>query len=324
MRTFSADRADIEGLRTIEDQYGRRTRICVRGGRESFNVPDAFTGNDDLMEWLKGLPDLDQRDAEKITAEIDHRDPLAPATSEPSNALQRAKAWAIGLSVFAGAVSVPVMFYRHREIRETSLVVLALCVVLGIVLVHLFPLFFTIFRRKPDPRADVGFLVMWPGVAMLLSYQFANDPSHLVDPMQLIYWVLLFLACFVASLFRIAWTSATRWALLAALIIFGSISSIGVTNALDVVPDHSVAAVYSAQVVKLYESHGKTTTYYLRLTPWGPIGYYDDVSVSQKRYERAHVGDVVCTGLHPGFLHAAWYTLVACPLELRVPAFPEP
>jgi hypothetical protein len=95
LRTFSANRDEIEGLRTIEDQYGRRTRICMKGGHGDFNVSDAFTGKDGLKEWLKGLPDLDQRDGERITQEIDQQSSLGllPWSREEAAARKNKDAW---------------------------------------------------------------------------------------------------------------------------------------------------------------------------------------------------------------------------------------
>ncbi len=322
VRTYSARREEIDGLRTIQDQYGRRTRICLKSHDGDFNISDGFTGNDELKEWLKEFPDLDQRDADQIEQELNQHSSLEPESSAGWNALKHAKAWAIGLSILTGAASIPVLFLGRSSLYIVSLIALALSLPLGIVLVHVFPLWFTIFKRKPDPRADIGFLVLWPGFAMLMSNQTGSDPTHLVDMTQMIYWVLFVWACYVAALFGIAWRSPTRWALLAVLLIFGCFSGVGLANILNTLPDHSAARLYRAQVVKRYESHGKSTTYYLRLTPWGPLGYFDDVDVPKRFYDGEKVGDLVCTGLHPGFLHAPWYTVTACPQDLMMPVFP--
>ena len=69
----------------------------------------------------------------------------------------------------------------------------------------------------------------------------------------------------------------------------------------------------------MYETHGKNASSYLRLAPWGPTAYYEDVDVPKRVYQGARVGDQICIELHSGFLHAPWYTLTPCPEQLAAP-----
>lgn len=227
--------------------------------------------------------------------------------------LKQAKAWAIGLSIVAGTASIPVLFVSYAPLYTASLVLLALFPPLGILLIHRFPLLFTIFKRKIDPRADIGFAIIWPGIGMVMSYKTGSDPTHLVDTFQLTYWALLVLLCYVAALFRIAWGNPSRWGALAGLLIFGGIYATGLINAANTVPDRSGPLLYRTEVLRMYETHGRNGGSYLRLAPWGPISYSDDVDVPKSIYREVKVGDQVCIGLHSGFLHAPWYTLTPCP-----------
>jgi hypothetical protein len=311
LRTHTAHRNDIEGLRKIEDQYGRRTRICLKEGRGAFNVSDSFTGNDDLKEWLNGLPNLDEQDATQITQQISNQAALEATDDKGPNALEKAKTWMICLSIAAGFVSIFALV-DYGPLHAPSTVLLALFPPLGIWLVHRFPLLFTMFKRKVDPRADIGFVIIWPGIAMVMSYNTGSDHTHLVSPSPLIYWVLLILLCYVALLFRTAWENPSRWGVLAGLVLLGGIYSIGLVNAADTLPDLSVPRPYRTEILKMYVSQGRNASFRLRLAPWGPIDYKDDVSVPRHIYQQVKVGDQICIGLHPGFLRAPWYTLTTC------------
>ena len=211
-RTHSATRTEIEGLRKIENQYGRWTRVYLKQDLGSFSVSDFFAGNEDLNEWFKGLPDLDGRDADEITKEVSLQEPRAQQETGTSNAFGPAKAWAMGLSILVGVVSVPVMFVSYAPVYNASLVVLLACPIAGILLLRRFPLLFTVSKRKPDPRADLGFLLIWPGIGVAFSYQNSNDPTHLVDTFQLIYWALAVLVSFLAAILPAVWKSPSRWA----------------------------------------------------------------------------------------------------------------
>ena len=263
-----------------------------------------------MNEWLKGLPDLDQEDADEIERQISNHGSLGVAGN--LYAPKQAKAWAIGLSVAAGIVSIPVIYVNYAPIYTPSLVLTVLFPVLGILLIRRFPLLFTMFKRKTDPRADIGFVVIWPGIGTLLSYQTGNDATHLVDASRLIYWVLLILIFYVAALFRTAWENPSRWGVLAGLLLLGSMYSVGLINAANTIPDHSVPILYRAQVLEMHVTQGRNASFRLRLAPWGPIDYRDDVNVARRIYQQAKAGDPVCIGLHPGFLHAPWYTLAPC------------
>jgi len=321
-RIHRATRDEIEGLRTIQNQYGRWTRVYLKHDQGAFNVSDSFKGEDDLKEWFKGIPDLDQRDADEIKREAGSQDSPTLPDTDSSKRFDQAKGWAIGLSVLAGAISIPVMWVSYAPIYRAALVVLLGCPPLGIILLHRFPLLFTAFRRKPDPRADLGFLIVWPGIGVMFSYQTANDPSHLVDSLQLVFWVLLIFAGFFAALFQTAWKSPSRGGVFFAIVLLGGMYSIGLVNGVNSLADTSAPQLYQTSIVKMYESHSsKGTRYYLRVSPWGPIVYPDDVDVPRSTYNTTRVGDSVCLGLHPGFLHAPWYTVVPCPAQ-QVPAIP--
>ncbi len=315
-RIHRATRHEIEGLRTIENQYGRWTRVYLNDDQHAFNISDSFTGKDDLKEWFKGIPDLDVRDADQIAEEVSSHDSAGSVGTDRSKGFDLAKRWAIGLSVLAGAVSIPVIWVNYAPVYRVALVVLLACPPVGIILLYRFPLHFTAFRRKPDPRADLGFFIVWPGIGVMFSYQTANDPSHLVDSLQLFYCVLLIFAGYVAALFQTAWKSPSRGAVFFAVALLGGMYSIGLVNAANSIPDKSPPHLYQSRVLKMHESHSsKGTRYYVRVAPWGPITYPDDVDLPRSTYQAFHVGDPVCFGLHPGFLQAPWYTSMPCPVR---------
>lgn len=316
-RTHGATRSEIEGLRKIENQYGRWTRVYLKQDLGSFSVSDFFAGNDNLKEWFKGLPDLDERDADEIAKEVSlHESPTQNETGA-SKVFGLAKAWAIGLSVLAGAASVPVMFVSYTPVYKTSLIVLLTCPIAGVLLLRRFPLLFAVFKRKLDPRADLGFLIIWPGIGVIFSYQTSNDPTHLVDFSQLMYWVLAVLMSFLAVLFPAVWKSPSRWTVLFFLIITGGMYSIGLVNSINKLLDQSSSRPYETWVLKKSKSHSsKGTRYLLRVASWGPVSYPHDVDVPMRTYNKTRVGDPVCYGLHPGFLRAPWYTSTSCTEQL--------
>lgn len=92
--------------------------------------------------------------------------------------------------------------------------------------------------------------------------------------------------------------------------------SIGLVNGVSAPADNSEPRLYQSSIVKMSESHtSKGTRNYLRVAPWGPVVYPDDVDVPRRTFDTSRVGDLVCFGLHPGFLRAAWHTVAPCPAQ---------
>ena len=120
-RVHRATHDEIEGLRTIENQYGRWTRVYLKGDQGAFNVPNSFTGEDDLKEWFKGIPDLDLRDADEIAKEASRQDPVESPGTYRSKGFGLAKRWAIGLSVLAGASTIPVIWVNYAPVYRIAL-----------------------------------------------------------------------------------------------------------------------------------------------------------------------------------------------------------
>ena len=149
----------------------------------------------------------------------------------------------------------------------------------------------------------------------MLSSMFASNPRHLVgDRTTLMLWIglVIFVVCF-SSLAGIVWRSPARAAGLVLVAIFDIVYSAELVDAADTLPDESRASFFRTWVVDKHEDHGRrSTTYYLRLAPWGSVTRADNVSVPAGTYRRSALGDPICLGLHRGLLEAPWFELVPC------------
>ena len=311
LHTYTATRNEIEGQRTFQNRYGRWTRIYFKDGRDSFNISRSFTGDNELNQWLNGLLDLDQREASEITQELAREEPLGSTKDEVSAKLNQARSWAIGLSIAAG-LAFFFSIIDFAPVHTAAITSLVLSLPLAAFLLYRFPLLFTIGKRKPDPRSDLSVLIFFPAVGVAMSYQTGSDPTHLVDATQLFGWFAGVSLCCLALLFPVAWKNPSRWGLLFLLLTTCGLYGIGLVNIVNTMPDRSAPVVYHSEVVKKYITRGRHTTAYLRLAPWGPIDSFGSISVSGHIYRQTQVGDQVCLGLHSGFLHAPWFTLIPC------------
>ena len=312
LRTFAADRNEIEGLRGMSSRNGRWTRLYLAGGR-AFSVSDSFAGCDDLDQWLKDVPDLDERDAAKITEQLRSQNVPAELGTEQRDLFKQAKRWAIILNVAAGCAGGAALLLQATPLNTVLLILLSLFPLLGIFLVRRFPLLFTLFKRKVDPRADIGIFMFWSGIALMVSQNSASNPVHVPDISRLTWWVLLVLAGYVLALIPVAWNNPQRWGSVLGLLFTGGLYGVGLINIANTMPDRSTPQLYRTTISDMYETHGKNASGHLRLAPWGPLASEGDVAVPTRLYQEVNVGDQICIELHAGFLHAPWYILLPCP-----------
>lgn len=73
--------------------------------------------------------------------------------------------------------------------------------------------------------------------------------------------------------------------------------------------DHAPGRKYRAEVESKRVTHGKTTSYYLELSPWGPRKESKEVTVSSSMYDRTRQGDSVDVRLRNGALGIPWFTV---------------
>jgi hypothetical protein len=324
-KEFAADRNEIEGIRTIENRQGIRKQVCLKDGRGRFNVLDAFACSNDLSDWFKGLLDLDQRDSAELLEQINHQENLGATAEERVGMLTKAQTWNIGLSVTAGLVSM-LALVNYLPTHSIAILLLTILPAVASMLLLRFPLLYTLFKGKADPRTDLLQVLCLPSLGILMCNSFSNDTAQLVNFSQPVGWVLLVLFLYLAVPFSVVWKLPARWAAFFFLFILGLMYSVGVVRNLNILADRSPASIYHPAVMKKYESHGKGTTFYLRLTAWGPFDnpYDTDVPVPQSFYNNTRVGDQLCTYLYPGLLHLPWYRVDACPTSITLPQLTAP
>jgi len=154
-------------------------------------------------------------------------------------------------------------------------------------------------------------------VAVFLPFAapfFVNRFQGQVDP----YWLIAPAAIAAIVVFVPAWLIKDRAGLagpraFAAIVaICAGLYAYGAITYADTRFDQSAVTPSPTQVLAKWESHGRSTSYDLKLAPWGPFDHPITVSVSSGLYSAVSEGDQVCMLLHPGAVGLAWYETRAC------------
>lgn len=312
-RERTADQGDIEGFRTISTRNGSYAQLQLKQGLGTISIPNAFDTDDDYRAWLQKLTDLDQRDREEILAEISEKADLGATPEERLQALPTARTWGVFLAIVTGAAGAGLVF-GPVELRFPMAAVLVITPLVAAMLLHRAPLLYALFKQKADPRAELVFVPILAGFALLIRasglHFLSNQPLLLIAvPVALAY-----MAAFATAGGR----GGSRPGSLLGILFFVGLYSYSLAMVADTLGDRGAVQTYSAQVLGKHMSSGRSTSYNLSLAPWGPKTEPSRVGVSSSTYRAVSPGDEVCLQLHPGNLHAPWYRVSACGV-----AFPE-
>jgi len=302
----TADLSEIEGYRTISTRNGSYWQLKLKEGRGTISVSKSFDC-EGVRAWLAQIPNLDERDRKAVLDEIEQNQELGATPEERMAKLAGAKQLNYGLMGLA-IVAALGFGMGGATWRLPSAMVLAVVPVALIYLAHSEPLLYTIIKPKRDPRSDVTIAFLVSGFGLI----FGNHGAHFVEtPKLLEYAGLAGLLC-CTGIYAAARKNAQFWGAMIGMLFIAGMYGWGLAAAADTVPDKSAAVSYTTTVVNKHVTHGRSTSYYLDLAPWGPMQGRNEVSVSSSTYQSTAIGEQVCLELRPGVLRVQWYRLVAC------------
>jgi hypothetical protein len=304
-RERSAEVGDIEGYRTIRSRNGSYIWLQLRQGAGSITIPYIFDTDGDFATWLRQVPDLDQRDREKLLAEIEQQPALGASPEERLSALPTARTWAVFLAVVtAGAAALlllgPPLF--------RAFAILVLTPFAAAWLLHHAPLLYAFFKQKADPRAELSFVPLIAAFGLLMH----AGGLHFVDIRQLALIAVPLALAYFAAFASAVRVGALRPGVMIAVALFACLYSYGLAAVTDALGDGTVAGSYRVDVLEKHVSRGRSTSYSLTLAAWGDHGEPARVGVSGSTYGAVGIGDQVCIQVHRGNLHVPWYWISAC------------
>jgi hypothetical protein len=305
-REQSAELSDIEGYRTFQTRNGSFWRLQLKQGRGFVTVQKWFDC-DDLRAWRQQLTDLDEQDRNALLEEIKRSQDLGTTPDERLDALKQANHLNIALSAVAIAAAV-VLFANQGPIRLAAAIILTLVPAVVLYLMHKEPLLYTVGKPKRDPRTDLTIAILASGLGLM----FGGIVMNFVSYGALLESGALIAAAYIFAFFTFTQKAPRALNFLTIMLIYGCMYGYGLVTVADTLLDHAPATIYATSVIGEHEVHGKSTTYYLDLAAWGPFERTNKLSVRHSEFLQAQIGEAVCLALHPGFVHAPWYTRVEC------------
>ncbi|MFP5229336.1 MAG: hypothetical protein ACLGXA_17125 [Acidobacteriota bacterium] len=306
VRTREFELHQVEGLRTFKNRSGSYRVICLSQGAGTISLQN-YGKDESLDRWLAGLKDLDAEDREQLLEKIDQDAELGATPEERRGALRGAKQLSIGVCV-VDVLAAAALLFGPEPYRLMALTVAALAPAAAAYLLYRQPMLYALFKSKADPRADLTLVLVISGVGLLLGGSRVNFISY----RPLVPYIALAAAASIAMFFPAVRKNPRFGGTLVGLCAMSAFYGWGLAAAADTVADRSAPQTYSAEVVGGHVSHGRSTSYYLELGPWGPAAVATSMSVGRSTYYATQRGEVLCLSLHAGALHVPWYERVSC------------
>lgn len=303
----SADLADVEGFRTLGAGPGSSWLLILKSGRGTFLVPSSFETDDVFQSWLQQIPDLDAHDQEALISKIEQQQEIGAKLGNWLAKLALARHRAIGLLVIsvASAISLNV---APEDWLEPFVVILILAPFATAYLCLQSPALYAVFKKRSDPRAETSYVLIVAGFGLLIRLR----ELHFVSVEPLIAFMVFVMLAIALTNYHASKTGANQGAFAGTLVLAVLFAYCSMT-VVDVFLDNAKTNRISADVLGTRVSNGfGMTTYYLQVSPWGPIKKENDVSVPSGVYFASHPGDLICFDMHPGRLGAPWYRVVQC------------
>jgi len=265
-----------------------------------------FGSSDDLKSWLaENFKDLDAEDLKQTEDQILHDTSLGFTEQEREEKLKKALLTARIYNVGGGALGAASFFIDYNLI----IVALLLYPVAGIIILRLnkgLIKFISNKKRSPYPFIFIGFYFC----ALMLLIK-AIVPFHVFQYDHI--WPIAFcVGAAVTVLLYFAGLNKTAEAVkgqVVFMLIMGMLYGYGSTLEVNCAFDTSKAQVFSAQVLDHRITRGKSDTYYLTLSPWGPRTETVEVSVGRWLYDEVSVGQNVKIKFKTGLLNIPWYVV---------------
>ena len=296
--------SDVSGYRIITSGYVPTVVFLSKNPAvKKLSVELAVERRAELFEWIgERLTDVDAAAAAEDLASLIQDDNLGVSTEDKFAYLKRMRNVAKIVNGIAVALALLGVF-RPRP-YELVIACLAAYPFLALVSIRLSRGVIRFDTRQKDIHPSVLTGVLAPAGALALRALF---------DFQILAWGPFWLPFgFLTGLLFLTFLIVHRGIKLtrvsvAASVFFFVIYGYGATVTLNGLRDSAPSSVYPVQVLDKRVSSGKTTSYYLEVSPWGLRDAPNEVEVGSRMYARREVGDSVEIRVHEGILRLRWF-----------------
>lgn len=300
--------SNVKGFRigdkiiNIEPLSATDKKIVIRGFSDLGN-------HEDLTRWLReNFTDLDAKDLHEEQNKILHDSTLGITEKERKDKLSKARQIAVGYNITGAVLGVAGFFMVEKPVVLALLVIYPLLAIVVMKVSRGLIKFVSSKKKSVYPSVLIGFylpaLVLF--ITSIVKYDIFNYQA--VWPIAIGVSVAVVILLGLTGINKSASSVNGQVVFMIVLsCLYGYGSTVGVNCSFD----ESKPQVYNATVIDHHLQKGKSTTYYLMLSPWGPRHEPAEVTVGRSLYQQVAVGQTVDVNYRKGFLNIPWYSVSA-------------
>jgi hypothetical protein len=159
-------------------------------------------------------------------------------------------------------------------------------------------------------RADLAFVVLFPGVGLLW---------HALIVANVVNWGYLLIPALIggALMAGVAGLASPRLRKSPGALPVHALGLSLYAGAMAIIAnglfdDAAPQVIVQPILAKRLDAGVHASSHYFKLGPWGPYAEPNEIEVGFKLYDAKKAGDMVCIYLYPGALGLAWYAVGAC------------
>lgn len=296
--------SQIEGIKIVPTPYMATVEFVPRDPKaKSIKIGMMMGNREEFAAWVDAT--FRNLTAEELAAHVQtvlQDEALGENEEQRIAKVNAARKWARILDIAGTACLFWAMIFPRPY--ELAIGVSALIPIVALVSMRYFPgvLHFDVVKGSPHPTIARAF--MGPPLALALralqDFDIFSWQAFWV-PFSVITAFLLVLVLIHAADVR------RKVTMIIVALVFCAVYGYGATITLNGLSDRTPSTVYKAQVLSKRVSSGKGTTYYLKLSAWGPRTAESEVSVSKSVYESRKAGDIVRVLVFRGGFRIPWY-----------------
>jgi hypothetical protein len=297
---------EIKGYRIVDQQIFIESNTTHK---KKIKISKYFAGTNEIAEWLsENYNDLDQTQVIEETEDILHNDAFGFTKEQREEKLIRARKTATILNWAGGLIAGWAIFYP-KPYEYAMLASIAFPIICLAALKYAKGLI-RIDERKGSAYPNIAWAMLSTAIVVCLR---AVLNYNIFDHSKM--WIPAIVITAVIFLILISRTTefnakkAKDYVALCCLAIFMFGYSCGAIIILNCMYDKSVPETFNATILDKRTSSGKTTSYYLRLTPWGTQKESDEVSVSKAFYNSVDDNDKVNIYFRKGQFGIPWFVV---------------
>lgn len=257
----------------------------------------------ELLEWLdENFKNLDFEDYKEEVEQVLHNPKLGDNENDRLEALEKTKKVARIINGMGLALTLWALFIQEPYQYVMLLLILLPFAVIGVVRYYKGALTLDGNEKSAIPHVTIAFI--FPCLGLLLRAVFDFNIFEWKN-----FWIPFII---IASLFYLLGALSSkgeknRIVNLIVLIFFAATYGFGAIITLNGILDRTQPSIYRAQILNKRISSGNHTSYYFKLSSWGPRNESNEIDVDKTKYNQYEIGNSVSVVLKKGSLGIPWY-----------------